>query len=267
MSGGSELPVSRFAPIGLDDLVAESALLTRTDRKYVLRLAEAESLVGALDPRTQVLTIARRRSFRYSSVYFDTPDLLSFRTAAHGRRRRFKVRTRSYLDGGGTFLEVKVQGVRGVTVKERVAHRLPDRLGSAGRGYVQEGLEPLGLPASTARALTPVLRTDYRRTTLTPPGGGLRITLDTDLVWTTAPWSTAQGRRLTAPDLVVVETKSATGAGEVDRLLWRRGHRPDAISKYATGMAALHPDLPGNRWARVLNRHLTEHRIEELRCA
>ncbi|MFV0316059.1 MAG: molecular chaperone, partial [Microthrixaceae bacterium] len=38
----------------------------------------------------------------------------------------------------------------------------------------------------------------------------------------------------------------------LDRALWRRGYRPTSLSKYATGLAALDPDLPRNRWARIL---------------
>ena len=57
-------------------------------------------------------------------------------------------------------------------------------------------------------------------------------------------------------DLAIVETKSAGAASEVDRLLWRAGHRPVRISKYGAGMAALHPDLPRLKWHRVLDTHL-----------
>lgn len=59
-------------------------------------------------------------------------------------------------------------------------------------------------------------------------------------------------------DLVVVETKTADGSGpsSVDRLLWRAGHRPDRISKYATGLAVLLPELPDAPWRRLVRRRL-----------
>jgi hypothetical protein len=53
----------------------------------------------------------------------------------------------------------------------------------------------------------------------------------------------------------VVETKNGSVASSADRELWRRGHRPVAISKYATGLAALHADLPAAPWKRVLRQH------------
>jgi hypothetical protein len=60
---------------------------------------------------------------------------------------------------------------------------------------------------------------------------------------------------LSRPGLAVVETKTRSAASEVDRLLWARGHRPTSISKYATGLAALRPELPATPWRRLLRRH------------
>lgn len=45
---------------------------------------------------------------------------------------------------------------------------------------------------------------------------------------------------------------------ELDRLLWRRGHRPVCLSKYGAGLAALTPDLPDEKWHRVLTRHIPQ---------
>ena len=54
----------------------------------------------------------------------------------------------------------------------------------------------------------------------------------------------------------IVETKCEHHAGEMDRALWALGVRPSRVSKYCTSLAALNPDLPSNRWARTLRRHL-----------
>lgn len=55
--------------------------------------------------------------------------------------------------------------------------------------------------------------------------------------------------------LALVETKTAGPPCAVDRALWRLGYRPVTISKYCTGLAALAPELPANKWNRVLRRH------------
>ena len=44
--------------------------------------------------------------------------------------------------------------------------------------------------------------------------------------------------------------------GAVDRALWARGIRPTRLSKYATSLAVLRPDLPAHPWTRSIRRHL-----------
>lgn len=241
--------LARFAAIGLDDLVAEAELLTRVDRKYVVERSELDSILDRLDAETRVLEIDGAREFCYESVYFDTPDLLSFRMAAQPRRRRFKLRTRSYLDTGAAFLEIKTRGARGTTVKERSEYDLERRalLTDAARDEAAGAFDAIGLDPERAAELRPTLITGYRRATLLTPDGAGRATVDTALTW-----AESSGAGFALPHLAIVETKSGSSASAVDRLLWRAGHRPATVSKYATGLAALHPRLPRNRWSRLL---------------
>lgn len=243
------LALDRFAGIDLDDLVSEAALMTRVDRKYVLTQDAAAAVIGTLDSGIRILDIAGMRAFRYESVYFDTPDLLSFRMAAQPRRRRFKLRTRTYVDARTAFLEVKTRGARSATVKDRIAYEPAERrtLTDEARGYAAEALNAIGVGSGRADDLGIRLTTLYRRATFVAPDGSARSTLDTDL-----EWRDASGPVLRTPRLAIVETKSGPAASEFDRALWRAGHRPVSISKYATGLAALHPDLPRNKWARLL---------------
>lgn len=240
--------VAGLGTIELPELMAKAALQTRIDRKYVLRLEDALGLLPALDPATRVLEIAGIRTFRYRSVYFDTPDLVSFRLTAQRRRRRFKIRTRTYVDSAQCWLEVKTEGSRGGTVKSRLPYELADQDSvEAGRWFVESILGDRFAPA-----LAPTLSTHYRRTTFYQPAGNSRATFDTDL-----SWLGPDGTELRAPHLAVIETKTGAAASPVDRLLWANGHRPSRISKYATGLAALRPELPDVPWRRTLRRHFT----------
>lgn len=241
--------LDRFDAVTLDDLVTEASLLTRVDRKYVVPRVALEPVLAALDERTRVLEIDGGRDFAYESVYFDTPDLLSFRMAAQPRRRRFKLRTRSYLDTGSAYLEIKTRGARGTTVKDRDEYD-PDRSGeltAAAREDVADAFTAIGVASERAHDLDATLMTRYRRATLLLPDDAGRATVDTELEWVEP-----DGHGFTLPELTIVETKSGSSASAVDRLLWRAGHRPATVSKYATGLAALRPDLPRNRWARLL---------------
>lgn len=239
----------RFSSIGLEQLIAEASLQTRIDRKYVLTSESAARVVNALDAQTRILDTDGTRAFRYESAYFDTPELLSFRMAAQPRRRRFKLRTRTYVESETAFLELKTRGARGATVKDRIAYAIEDRrqLTDEARGYAAEGLDAIGADPAQAANLHLQLTTHYRRATFVSADGAARSTIDTDL-----RWQDASGATLSTPAMSIIETKSGASASPFDRALWRAGHRPVKISKYATGLAALHPELPHNRWARVL---------------
>lgn len=244
--------LSAMAAIGLGELNRVAALQSRVDRKYVLPGAAATEILHRLRASARALQIDGRRETRYSSVYFDTPTLDCFRGTAFRRRRRFKVRTRRYLDTGACFLEVKTRGRRGVTVKVRAGHPADDaaRLGRDGRRWIAEVLAAADLDPTLAASLEPVLRTDYRRATLYLPDGPARLTIDSGLTWSHADAMADTG------GLVVIETKSSGAPGRADRLLWATGIRPTRLSKYATGIALLRPDLPANRWHRVLDQQI-----------
>ena len=238
--------------VGLADLVERSALQTRVDRKYAVDSTTAGILLDLAPAGTRALDIDGAREFGYTSVYLDTPDLLGYHLAAHRRRRRFKVRTRSYDTGGASYLEVKTRaGERTVKTRLEGDHVTDDGLTREGRTFVEEVLASSGVSPLLVDTLGPVLSTRYRRSTLELADGAGRVTLDHGLSWRRV----GGGAAVTRPALVVVETKSAGAASPVDRLLWRLGRRPTRISKYSTGLAALHPDLPHNRWSRTLRRH------------
>lgn len=286
-----------LAPIALDQLNAAAAFLTRVDRKYVLSPDAASNFVGRLPADTRALEIDGRRRFAYASTYYDTAGLDSFFDTAHRRKRRGKVRTRTYLDSGLAFLEVKTKH-RGTTVKSRTPWAAPQDLGGSGVGSMHDAsarsietavLDPAAtmfvdeaLAAGGVRleGLRPVLDVTYQRTTLLLPDAAARVTLDSALAWTLASgtsdgWSDGRLRPFAGwgatsdrcglrpdagptatqalPGLVIVETKSGSHPSDADRLLWRTGHRPVSFSKYATGLASLRPELPRNRWHRLLN--------------
>lgn len=250
--------LDRFDGIGLDSVVQDAALLTRVDRKYLVPRAALPQLLDAVPRSATVLRIDGRQRFAYRSVYLDTPDLSSFHGAGRGRRRRYKVRTRRYVDSGSSWLEVKTRGGRGVTLKTRMpystdhGHTLDDH----GAAFVAAELAERGLPGVPVRALHPVLATTYCRSTLHLPDAGrgaARVTIDTDLEWSGA---TSELGILRPLHLVVVETKGGSTPSVVDRSLWRLGHRPVALSKYGTGLAALRSDLPDLKWRRTLTHRL-----------
>jgi hypothetical protein len=241
--------------IELDELAQRGALMTRVDRKYLVDLDVVPALLGALPPATRVLEIQGQRVFGYRSVYFDTPELASYLLSARRRPRRFKVRTRSYLDAGTTWLEVKTRDGRGRTVKARIPWSgAVAGLRREGRAFVSEVLAgTVADPADLADLLGPELSTTYRRSTLLLPERCVRVTIDTEL-----EGSRQLGPGLLLPDLAIIETKTPGPACPADRALWALGQRPVRVSKYATVLAALDPALPAHRWLPALRRITAE---------
>ncbi|MFL0564807.1 polyphosphate polymerase domain-containing protein [Microbacterium sp. 179-I 1D1 NHS] len=261
--------LARFGAVGLDEMIADAALLARVDRKYVIPQTALAHLLGGIDDGTRILEIAGARRFAYESVYFDTPDLLSFHMAAHPRRRRFKLRTRTYVDTDAAYLEIKTRGARGTTVKDRSEYDITRRavLTRRAKEDVAAAFAAIGVDTRRVDELDATLTTRYSRATLLAPDGSSRATIDTDL-----RWERPDGAGFALPGLAILETKSPSSASSLDRLLWRAGHRPVSVSKYATGLAALSPDLPRNRWGRLLRGAFSEPSTtishpEELPCA
>jgi hypothetical protein len=239
-------------PISLDEVLAEAELQTRVDRKYLVPIATFVELVSRLRDRFAVLEIDGRRSFRYESVYFDTPAHSLYKQHLQRRRYRYKVRTRSYLDSGQCSFEVKLKGNRSETVKSRMPYALADRA-----RLTQPAWEFLADQLRTAYGvgvddrLQPALTTTYRRSTLVDRVEHSRMTCDIDLCFVDGPRSLG-----VLPDAVLVESKTAGRAGAADLVLRDLQVRPIQVSKYCVAAALLNPQLRANPWHRTL-RQLT----------
>lgn len=237
--------LATLRPMTLSEVLETAELQTRLDGKYLLPLEAFDRLLDAWRDRLQVLEIDSARLFRYESVYFDTPELTTYRQHAHGRRRRVKIRTRAYLDSQQCMLELKFVGAHGETIKDRHPYSMEQRgeLSEPAREIVAERLASL-LDVGTLR---PVITTSYRRATMVDASSGNRITCDVDLRFASGTRQ-ARGPR----GVVLLESKACGPARALQAELHRLGLRSVSLSKYCVGMALLDPQLPANRWNREL---------------
>lgn len=248
-TGSSPVELDAFDPVSLEGLNAVASLQTRKDRKYIVSARDLKAALLLLNPDdASVLEIAGRRWFSYQSVYFDTPSLDSYRLAATHRPTRFKVRTRTYVDSQNCVLEVKTKNGRGKTVKHRQVHELDQshNLDAAATTFLAEfdSVSPF------VDGLSAVLTTEYDRATILFRDSATRATIDARLLCVDN-----DGHTTGIDDKLIVETKSSGRPTPLDLSLWSLGCRPLKVSKYATGIAALTPELPANRWYRVLKQH------------
>lgn len=238
--------LGRFTPISLEALDERAALLRRVDTKYVLSREQLLRFLERLTTDHDALEIDRRRRFGYRSMYFDTPDLRTFHDHVAGRRPRFKLRTRCYLDSGGCQLEVKVKTADDETHKRQEEHAPDDaeRLDADALRRIDEVLDDAGV--EPVDDLRPVLATEFDRLTLAARDGGTRITCDLDLRLVRADGGGSVRLR---DACAVLETKSEDGDSPADRALEREGIAPVSMSKYRTGIDLLVERDPTNETA------------------
>ena len=238
--------------VGLTEVTQGAALQTRAERRYLVPVDHLAELIARLGGAWAALEIDGRRGFAYGSVYFDTPDLRCYRQHLQGRRRRYKVRTRAYLDSGDCALEVKRKGPRDHTIKARLPYPIADRdrLTPRARAFLADQLhQASGQPPPRLAAVVTIA---YQRTTLVDLAKGARLTCDVDLVLAGA------GRVAHGPSgHVLVEHKSLGPQGEADAALHSLGLRPVQLSKYCIAVALLHPGIRANPWHRTLRRYFT----------
>ena len=236
-----------LTPISLAELDARAELRQRVDRKYVVPTSLVERMLDAVGPSHAVLEIDGARSFAYGSSYFDTEELDTYRAHVQGRRRRFKVRTRRYLESGLCMFEVKLKGLRGETIKLR-EQRDPDDHGvfdDAARAFLDACLDRhYGI--ELREPFHPTVDIGYRRITLAALDACERVTIDLDLDIALEGLRAARMK----PAFAIVESKSTRGGGGVDRLLRGLGARAVGCSKYCLGVALTRSGVPANdfRW-------------------
>ncbi|MEU5256344.1 polyphosphate polymerase domain-containing protein [Streptomyces longwoodensis] len=247
------LGLSALRGATLAEVDAAAALQHRVDRKYLIPLAQARTLVRLLADRHHVLDLAGRRTTSYLSTYFDTEQLAAWHAHVQGRRRRWKVRTRLYAEDGLCRVEVKTKDGRGATVKHalQVPAAAYGALDGQAAAFVNEVLERSGIPVTTAE-LAPAAEIRYARAALADLDCGTRVTLDGIL-------TCHHGDRTAALDAAhaLVETKGGTQLTTADRLLLRLGARPVPLSKYIVGQSLLTPGLPDNDIRRLARTHFT----------
>lgn len=238
------------APVTLDELQQTAALRTRVDRKYVVGWETLARVLEALAGTHRSLEIDGMRTFRYESVYFDSPELIAFRAHMQQRRRRYKVRSRHYVDSGLQTFEVKLKGRRGETVKHQLPYAGQDRgqVTAHAREFLTDRLSE-AYPRLEVPELAPVLSNRYRRMTFA--AGGERMTVDFDLHYADAD-SDVVGLD---PGHVIIESKCERGLGAADRELRRLGIKPVTCSKYCVGVGLLRDDVKVNDLRWLLSRY------------
>jgi VTC domain len=248
--------IDTFQAISLKELEATADMLVRLDNKYIVHNPLSPEGIEKLRTVFNILTIGSRTSFGYHNVYFDEQGLC-FKQHTQEKRKKFKARTRRYLDSTNlAFFEVKLSGKRSQTNKYRL------RCDVSEHGTMTHAFETFLKDAyrtqykkEFAHTLTPTVTTAYKRMTLVAKEGGERLTIDYNLVYT------VDGKEVSMPtNIAIFETKSINGNGIADKILRSESIRTaSGCSKFCIAMALSGTVPRYNKFRPVIRKHFMQY--------
>lgn len=249
--------LAKYEAVGLNK-TEKVKLMNRTDTKYVVRLPVlVELLQEACNEYFVQTNMSGERMAEYHTVYLDTPDHQMYTRHEVGRRPRQKVRMRTYMDSGTTFLEIKHKDNHGRTNKKR---HLMELAGDAieANSLVPQILERLGQPPRFTMVvgqvevaplqldlLAPQLENFFSRITLVNRAMTERLTIDLNLRFHNLETDVDAS----IDRLAIIELKrDGHSPSPMHDMLIRKHIHPGGFSKYCIGQAMTNPGLRNNNF-------------------
>jgi len=245
--------IERMEPITLEEMDSIK-LLNRVDSKFLTTEKTLErALEMAADKGYRALVIEGSKISPYDTLYYDTPELRMYTEHRRGKLTRKKVRVRTYVATGITFLEIKRKNNKGRTKKKRIqvpAGEMSDfRADAEACGFL---LEKSGYEVGE---IAPKLYTRFRRITLVNPEKTERLTIDMSLEFE----NFESGAKKSLGPAVIIELKQdGLADSRIRHILSELRVKPVRISKYCIGTSLAVPSaLPGRFRGKI-------HYIEKL---
>lgn len=227
--------LSRFEPITLEEMDGVK-LMNRTDTKFMMSKSDLLDALSQVSSDYRVLEVTGIRASKYETLYYDTKEFFFYLRHHAGKKNRFKVRKRSYVDSNLNFLEVKFKSSKDRTIKDRTkVDGITEPLEERAVNFIRDNT-PLRLD------LEPKLWNHFRRITLVNKHSPERLTIDLDLGFK------YQDSSIDLPYLVIAEVKqeNQNRYSPFMIVLKKKYIRPQSISKYCLGVAMLVKGLKNN---------------------
>lgn len=230
--------------VSLKDL-EEVALMSRIDNKYVFPYSQLGQIIDAVREEYNILEIENKKLMRYSTLYYDTHDFSLYRMHHRGKLNRYKIRERTYLDTGISFIEVKYKTNQLKTIKTRTQVEEIDSGFDTKKGEFISDVSNID-----AQLLEPKLWVNYQRATLVSKAKNERATIDIGLQYE------FNERKKKFEDLVIIETKRESSIKSTPMMaaLKLMQIRPEGFSKYCMGITQLYPNIKQNSFKKKILR-------------
>lgn len=227
--------LGQYTPITLAEMDSVK-LMNRTDTKFLLTLKQLEDILNEVRLNYRALTINGLTINNYETLYYDTPDFYFYKRHHSGKKNRYKIRKRKYVESDLTFLEVKFKTNKDRTVKDRV------KLEGIEEFLSNEQLDFIEEETHLEMGFEPKLWNSFARLTLVNLDLPERITVDLNLTFRNNETNLDWG------NIVIVEVKQERQNRHSPFMvaLKKRLIRQESVSKYALGAALLYPSLKSN---------------------
>lgn len=215
-----------FSPISLEEM-SGIRLMNRTDTKYIVSLRALTDVLQRACPYYRLQEVDGERNITYRTTYLDTSDCAMYLAHQNGRIVREKIRVRTYVSSGLTFLEVKNKNNKGRTDKKRIRVQGLHTLHTDGgeeflRNYAWYELSVLKL----------LLENRFHRITLVNKAMTERLTIDTGVHFR----HLLTGMEADLDNLAIIELKrDGRTFSPIGEILHELHIRPFGISKYCVG--------------------------------
>lgn len=225
-----------FDPIRLEEM-DQVKLMNRTDTKYWFHILQLPKLLESIKDNYYILKIDGQANLPYATTYYDTAENRMYAEHHNGKLNRYKVRRRSYVSSGISFLEVKFKSNKGRTVKKRIS----SEFGNISFTPEEKEFLSLHIPFSCAD-LKPSLINNFSRLTLVNKNFNERCTIDLNLGFKKAD------KQVSLNNLVIVEIKSEGNAANSNlaRVLRDQRIKTSGFSKYCVGRMVTDSSLKRN---------------------
>ena len=234
--------LSSMAPISLEEMSGVK-LMNRVDSKFPTNRETLLRMAPLWNTHFYVQEVDGQRVAHYRTLYFDTPDAVTY-TMHHNRRLcRQKVRQRIYVDSGIAFCEIKNKKNTGRTKKKRIPipmeewgnlYQLPEMA-----DFIREKVWVTDQP------MQPRLENAFQRITLVNKAKTERVTIDFGITF----HNHLSGCDADVSDLVIIEVKQDGSLHSRFKDILRDARvQQKGLSKYCLGMLLTDEHLKYNRF-------------------
>jgi hypothetical protein len=217
----------------------------RFDHKFLVSRDDFLSFANNTSCGFSLLTVDDQNQFTYQTEYFDTDDLELYFDHARRRKRRYKIRIRTYIETSRTRLEVKAH--LGNSQTQKFVMEDVTSLDGKALSFISQVLgavHPGQRLCHLAESVSTVAKTQFERITFVNEQNHEKITIDLNLSLAVS------GQRFDSPEnMFLVEVKTRNQNSNFLREMRKSRFEQTQFSKYCAAIELAHELRP-----RVTNR-------------